>query len=410
MQRGKTGKYELRKWLPVWVVLSVWVTAMTGTAQAKSVYLLANTNAQEAPVQAYDIQGDQVVYQQTVDTNFGWGSVGLAIDTDSKTLFVTRESFGTVQLLDAETFENLGVVTAPQASNLAGIVVDQKKQKIYAVDRGTNKLYVYFWDSATKTLTLEGASYKQLEYSGAYGLALDETQDVLYVTYYSNTIHYYETGTWTHQGSFAVSHSAAGIAVDVTNGYLYTGAWYGGTSLSKYNLDTSEESTLDIGYGVVGLAVDPATRLLYITTFNDDLRVYDCSTSSFTMTDSSREYLGDMDRDPAGICVPAGEVGYEEPISIFTVYPNPFKPNDQDADTGSWNTGVTFLNLAEGTAVRIYTLSGELVRDSGAIDDGEWVWDGCNAAGTRVASGMYIYVAIYNYDGKQKTGKIIVIR
>jgi len=237
--------------------------------QAKSLYVLADTNDNSAPIQAYDIQGTGLVYQSTVDTNFGWGSVGIAIDTDSKTLFLTQENLGSIKKVDAETFTDLGEVTAPGAQNLAGIVVDQDKGKVYAVDKAmgdfSTTLYVYDLNfNLIDQITLP---------HGGVGLALDEINDLLYVTNGTSTVRYFDTATWTEQGSFTVGHTggAVGIAVGATRGYVYAGGYYtggtqGDTILSKYDINSEEETTLDIDTVVVGLAVDPATGLLYITT------------------------------------------------------------------------------------------------------------------------------------------------
>ena len=88
--------------------------------------------------------------------------MGLTIDTDSAMLFVTYEDSKIIELIDATTMANAGSTIAPKASNLAGVVVDQDKQKVYTMDRGTNHLYVYSWDASAKTLTLDGSTYKSM--------------------------------------------------------------------------------------------------------------------------------------------------------------------------------------------------------------------------------------------------------
>ena len=74
------------------------------------------------------------------------------------------------------------------------------------------------------------------------------------------------------------------------------------------------------------------------------------------------------------------------------VAPNPFKPNDGRQETGV--DKIVFGNLKAGTIIKIYTISGELVRESPAIHDGscKWGWDAKNEYGEDVGSGVYIYV------------------
>ncbi len=293
--------------------LAILTLAFFGNGYAKSVYVIANINQSPTPIQAYDIQGSQVVYQATYSVPyFGWGAVGLAIDTDSKTLFVTYEQSNTIQLLDATTMTDLGTTTAPGASNLAGIVVDEELQKVYTVDRYTNKLYVYSWDAGTATLTLD-AQYNLPGVTSAYGIALDETNDVLYVTNGNTTVYYFNTSDFnTLAGTITVSGNAVGIAVDEVHGYLYTGGGYlGNYNLSQYNLSAGTENTvfLGLGEGVMGISVDIATGYIYLTTgYNgDNLRVFDMS---LNLTDQTG-VIG----DPTGVVVPRTEVSYN-PLNL----------------------------------------------------------------------------------------------
>lgn len=115
----------MRKILSIFaVVLAVLAIVMAGTASAKSVYVIAAINAAPTPIEAYDIQVANLVYQATHNVpSYAGGAVGLGICTCSETLFVTYEFSNTIQLLDAKTFADLGTTTALGASNLAGIVM-----------------------------------------------------------------------------------------------------------------------------------------------------------------------------------------------------------------------------------------------------------------------------------------------
>jgi len=67
------------------------------------------------------------------------------------------------------------------------------------------------------------------------------------------------------------------------------------------------------------------------------------------------------------------------------VYPNPFKPSVH-------HNGITFDRLAAGAKIKIFTISGELVR-SGLVDGsgmGSINWKGDNDSGRMLASGIYI--------------------
>jgi flagellar hook assembly protein FlgD len=82
------------------------------------------------------------------------------------------------------------------------------------------------------------------------------------------------------------------------------------------------------------------------------------------------------------------------------VKPNPYNPN---------KGLLTFFGdgIVPGeTTIKIYTLSGELVKDLSAKTD-ELVWDGKTENGEPVASGIYLYT--YESPKEKGVGKFTVI-
>ena len=85
------------------------------------------------------------------------------------------------------------------------------------------------------------------------------------------------------------------------------------------------------------------------------------------------------------------------------VYPNPFRPSEG-------HIRIIFDKLTPDVIVRIFTISGELVANSGELRGEEmWIWDGRNEQGQAVARGIYIYL-VTNSFGEKKIGKIAVIK
>lgn len=82
-------------------------------------------------------------------------------------------------------------------------------------------------------------------------------------------------------------------------------------------------------------------------------------------------------------------------------YPVPFRQSEG-------HTKITFTGLTRSASVRVYTVSGELVRTLEKNDAGETLdWDLKNSRGQAVASGVYVYTV---KSGSQKnTGKLMVI-
>ncbi len=305
-------------------------------AHAKSLYLIANINADPTPIHAYDIQPapSYLAFQSAHGVPYrAGGGVGLGIDSDSATLFVTYEGSNIIELVNATTMNSTGFVEAPGASNLAGIVYDRNRKELYTVDRETNHLYVYSWDSVSANLTL--LIQEDLHgVTSAHGLALDEAKGHLYVGDMvtrnpaeapRDNIKVFSADDWSPVANYTVNQSVQGIALDPRRRIVYVGHSYQGYGskglLIKLDLRTLEEKYVAIGNltgfsddNAVGLGVDTDTGLLYVTTGNqggggsDWLMVFN---SELTLLHNISILYG----APTGIAVPTGEISYN-PLSL----------------------------------------------------------------------------------------------
>ena len=90
-------------------------------------------------------------------------------------------------------------------------------------------------------------------------------------------------------------------------------------------------------------------------------------------------------------------------LKDLKVYPNPF-------DFSKGHTEVAFTELTPDARIRIFSLAGELVVDSGELRwQGTWAWDVKNREGERVARGIYICL-VTNSQGEKKIIKIAVVK
>ena len=307
------------RFLSIFLGFVIGLMGLSEEGLAKSLFVIADKDAQPSiPIYAYDIQGTNLVFQTSCVMPYRFdGAVGVSVDTVSEYLLVTFEFSDVLEIINARTMTRVGQITAPGgAANLAGIVVDHAKQKVYTVDRLSNHLYVYSWDPVTITLTLDGDSYVSL--AGClltFGIALDEANGLLYVGDGTPIIKYYHTSDWLPAGQLSVSHNAIGIAFDPVNKYIYSGSGYPESSsylLSQYDVVNNTEITVDVGSSVLGVAVDPDTGLVYLTTHSDGsnpdrLLVYD---SNLTLQWSSDD-IG----SPTGVCIPSGEIAFN-PLNL----------------------------------------------------------------------------------------------
>ncbi|MFQ5706065.1 MAG: two-component regulator propeller domain-containing protein [bacterium] len=95
----------------------------------------------------------------------------------------------------------------------------------------------------------------------------------------------------------------------------------------------------------------------------------------------------------------------KENLSLLSGFPNPFII---DASRGNV---FTITNLTANASVRVYDVSGALVRKfrEGEILGAQVVWDGRDDDGDLVASGIYVFLA-FTQSGISSTGKVAVIR
>jgi hypothetical protein len=101
-------------------------------------------------------------------------------------------------------------------------------------------------------------------------------------------------------------------------------------------------------------------------------------------------------------CVTISVPGTVSGLAASRAYPNPFRPY-----TGQ--VRIFFAPLTTEARIRIFKLSGELLAEIRNSGGGLAVWDGKNAGGHDLASGVYFYV-ITNPAGEKKSGKIVIIR
>jgi flagellar hook assembly protein FlgD len=89
-------------------------------------------------------------------------------------------------------------------------------------------------------------------------------------------------------------------------------------------------------------------------------------------------------------------------VSVI-VYPNPVR-------TAIGQNQVTFENLTGDVTIRIFKISGGLVRQIESSDSGGTVtWDLTNDNGEKVGSAVYLYL-ITNSAGQKAKGKLAIIR
>ncbi|MBN1974995.1 MAG: DUF11 domain-containing protein [Sedimentisphaerales bacterium] len=309
------------KAIKVLLLLAFVMTVITGAASAKSLYVLSDIEASPNPLRAYDIatNGTLTFQAQYSLPRYNLGATGIALDSESGYLFVTYVFWGSVIVVDSKTMVTIPEMTsAPGAWDLAGIVYNHAKKQLYCVDRGRDRIWVFNWDSNSKTLSRVSGAPFLLRNATTYGIALDESNQILYVANSTNKVYAYNTDDWSLKRTISLDRIALCVAVDYKNSYLYTGGGFvGNPYLTQYNLklDKQLETVVETNasIGVMGIAVDPDSGKIYFTTGHDyllggdNIRVYDKLLCPVSVINS----VG----NPTGLVIPIKEVGFN-PLNL----------------------------------------------------------------------------------------------
>lgn len=295
------------------------ILTLPNTGLTRSAYLAANHHTGQFDSWNVDPFGTPS-YQWTLGLGYAMDPAGIAVHEEWNAdvlewsaVFITSEFSGGVEVVDPRTLTTLGVSSGP--SNLAGIDVHDDSYVVYAVQRMTDDLYLFQYDPVAIAINLI-TKIDLPNCSQAMGIALDESRDTLWVAdTAAGKVRAYDINTWTEDGArgFATIHNPVDIAVDRVRNLVYTVSIIGGASvppgtgstfLSKYDVVAGVETTTDMGFPGVGVAVDEIWNIVYVTggaNDGDNLSSWDTTTSPFTKLHDTGP-IG----NPAGIAIGPG--------------------------------------------------------------------------------------------------------
>ena len=322
------------------LIMGLLLVFIPNTTEAKSLYLAAEHH--QSLFDAWSINPDgTVVKQATYNLQYSTDPAGIAIDEDSEVIFITSEFSGGVEMVDPVTLTYIGVSSGP--SNLAGIDVDDVDDIVYTVRRSSNDLYIFKWDPVAKSMT-QLAQIDLPNCTGAFGLALDEIANILWIADTAGGVvraYDVDVTTWSDIAeipsmNFTPSHKPVDIAVDRTRHVVYTVSIIGGASvpggtgsnlLSKYDLATKTETTVNMGHAGVGVAVDEVTGYVYVTggaNVGDNISIWNTTTNPFTELQDT------------------GKIGNPAGLAIANTSYNPLHLAKNDVIVGEVYIGSTF--------------------------------------------------------------------
>ncbi|MCK4419378.1 T9SS type A sorting domain-containing protein, partial [Candidatus Aerophobetes bacterium] len=89
-------------------------------------------------------------------------------------------------------------------------------------------------------------------------------------------------------------------------------------------------------------------------------------------------------------------------LENLIVYPNPFSLR-------KGHSQINFDGLTSDAKIRIFTLTGRLLREEEVSWQYNWIWDVRNMEGEELVRGVYLWI-VTNSAGERRIGKIAIIR
>jgi hypothetical protein len=167
-----------------------------------------------------------------------------------------------------------------------------------------------------------------------------------------------------------------------------------GIDVNAGGVEPVANTTLSIGYLTLGAGIDPQELVIARYDPVDNVWVplvssVDTKNQVVTGMTSHWSLFQVMQNSPASS------------VSAAKAFPNPWRVSQGPAT-------MTFSQLPAGARIRIYTLTGLIVKDLSADATGLASWDGTNESGRNVASGFYF--AFAQGAGGNQTIKLAVQR
>lgn len=249
-------------------------TASATTASVpKPLYVIGNAVlSQEATIKRYvavpegpiEHTGDSLIPARCQ------GPIDLALTRDGRYMFTVSECSPWVQVIDTAgmTLVTEAFISGTQ-EDFAGVAFDPARGLVYCIDRGQDQLYMRQWESVGLSLLPAETGPITLPGTATTDIALDASNDLLYVSSGTNQVQVYSTDDWSLTQTLTLPYNIECLDIDDAKQLLYGGAQVSGDPyLLQYDLRSGSVKTRKAGTEarVVGIAVDDGTSLVYVAT------------------------------------------------------------------------------------------------------------------------------------------------
>jgi uncharacterized repeat protein (TIGR01451 family) len=260
-------------------LLGILILLFSRGVTAKPLYVIGETLFSiESNIKTYDVFLNGSIEYVTENMIYARckGPSDLAFTPDGRYMFTASGGSAWIQVVDTVTMTvgNEAHVSGTQ-EDFSGVAFDSQRELVYSVDLGQDQLYVHQWDRANASLTLAENGRITLPGTSTHDIALDLTNDLLFVSNGTNQIHVYNLGDWSLNRIIDLGYvegwpnNVERIDLDERNQVLYAGTQVSGDPyLLQYDLLSTAKRTQKIrdDASVVGIAVDDSSSLVYVAT------------------------------------------------------------------------------------------------------------------------------------------------
>jgi len=246
------------------------------------------------------------------------GPADLAFSRGGRYMFTVSAGSAWVQVVDTVTMTvgEEAHVTGTQ-EDFSGVAFDPLRELVYSVDKGQDQLYIHKWDEGYASLTLAENGRITLSGTSTHDIALDLTNDLLFVSNGTNQVHVYNAGDWSLNRIINLGHDVERIDLDEQKQMLYAGTQISGDPyLLQFDLQTSATTTQKIrdDASVVGIAVDDSSSLVYVATLHP---FYIEGTNQIHVFDGELNAIGQAQVNGfiAGLGLPVDGISYS-PLTV----------------------------------------------------------------------------------------------
>jgi hypothetical protein len=173
------------------------------------------------------------------DFCYGLGPIDLAMDPMHRIVFVSFETISVsdqklttskIALINYNTFSHIKDIEFPQANDFGGLWYDAPRQRLYAIDRNSNLLYVLKWHPETLDIEYERViALPHIQYACALVVEGDDAYVTEYryhepMQYYNHILHYDISQDWAYIRTIDNGQASTCLAYDSQRWIFYSGA------------------------------------------------------------------------------------------------------------------------------------------------------------------------------------------